>query len=594
LALEELETRARVSATCSLTYSISTSTATTLDAISNCSTKFPNLAVSVTSARFGLTLEQPIVTQWKSGGKGSQLGLRLLVLALTSPQMEFQSIVSYSLETAEIWPECRFWDPGLAQFRELSIIRWFVHSLTAFHWDPGLAMGLREMVVTQSVTNFHYATFHWLAKIWVLQPKCGGADTLAYTVCSESEDLAGALLQSVDSIISLVDVSCTAACSMLTGVQMQSIHIIHPHVGIHCSDTCQIAAKLVHSLDVDSIISILQVVSRVVDQLVAVGIDIFNASSSQNCRVSGIATCPMLKCVQWQSDASIFSIVEVYITYLLAARVEIVGRQTHNGVGAGAAIDNWGRILNLLWLESYRVPGMVTVISVLMVHAHRGSSDFMSIRDTNTIAMQCISGVMLVCTTSSVGQILFSEFIRILLQVPWSIGCYVQTLVADQGLNIYHVEHVTALVLAGGTCLGLIARIVDDAIVPLVMPFIKANTTKPDWHCQEAATFAFGSILEGPSVEKLTPLVQSGLLVEIFELGNFHVDKRMETGQWTSLQKNIECLMLPYALLHALVAFFSKSSLVCMVCKATTTQSVLLGAAKLRSSFHLLNPGWCT
>jgi hypothetical protein len=160
---------------------------------------------------------------------------------------------------------------------------------------------------------------------------------MVYIVCSELEDLAGALLQSIDSIISLMGVSCTASCSILTGVQMQSIHIIHPHVGIHCSDTC-IAAKLVHSLDVDSIISILQVVSRVVDQLVAIGIDFFNASSSQNCRVSGTAACPMLKCVQMQSNASIFSIVEVYITYLLVARVEIMGRQTHNGVGA--AIDN--------------------------------------------------------------------------------------------------------------------------------------------------------------------------------------------------------------------------------------------------------------
>jgi hypothetical protein len=73
----------------------------------------------------------------------------------------------------------------------------------------------------------------------------------------------------------------------------------------------------------------------------------------------------MLKCVQLQSDASIFSIVAVYSTYLLVARVEIVGRQTHNGIGA--AIDSWGQILHLLWMESYSVPGMVTVIRVLVI-----------------------------------------------------------------------------------------------------------------------------------------------------------------------------------------------------------------------------------
>jgi hypothetical protein len=89
LVLEDLEMRAWVSTTCSLSSSTSTSTATTLDAISNSSTKFLNLAINVTSPRLGLTLEQPIVTQRKSGGKGSQLGLRLLVLALTSHQMEF-------------------------------------------------------------------------------------------------------------------------------------------------------------------------------------------------------------------------------------------------------------------------------------------------------------------------------------------------------------------------------------------------------------------------------------------------------------------------------------------------------------------------
>jgi hypothetical protein len=101
-----------------------------------------------------------------------------------------------------------------------------------------------------------------------------------------------------------------------------------------------------------------------------------------------IPACPMLNCVQLQSDASIFSLLAVYSTYLLVARVEIVGRQTHNGVGA--AIDNWGQILHLLGMESYRVLGMVTVIRVLVVHGHRCSLDCMSIKDINTIAMQCI------------------------------------------------------------------------------------------------------------------------------------------------------------------------------------------------------------
>lgn len=67
------------------------------------------------------------------------------------------------------------------------------------------------------------------------------------------------------------------------------------------------------------------------------------------------------------------------------------------------------------------------------------------------------------------------------------------------------------LSMAGGTCLGLVARTVGDAIVPLVLPFIEGNISKPDWRAREAATFAFGSILEGPSTQTLSPLVHSGL-----------------------------------------------------------------------------------
>ncbi|KAL0375378.1 UNVERIFIED_CONTAM: Importin subunit beta-1 [Sesamum radiatum] len=62
------------------------------------------------------------------------------------------------------------------------------------------------------------------------------------------------------------------------------------------------------------------------------------------------------------------------------------------------------------------------------------------------------------------------------------------------------------LAMAGGTCLGLVARTVGDAIVPLVMPFVETNISKTDWRSREAATYAFGSILEGPSIEKLSPM----------------------------------------------------------------------------------------
>jgi importin subunit beta-1 len=88
------------------------------------------------------------------------------------------------------------------------------------------------------------------------------------------------------------------------------------------------------------------------------------------------------------------------------------------------------------------------------------------------------------------------------------------------------------LAMAGGTCLGLVARAVGDDIVPLVMPYVQENVSKPDWRCREAATYAFGSILEGPSLEKLAPLVNVALnfMLSAMKDENNHVK---DTTAWT-------------------------------------------------------------
>ncbi|MQL80033.1 hypothetical protein Taro_012476 [Colocasia esculenta] len=93
-------------------------------------------------------------------------------------------------------------------------------------------------------------------------------------------------------------------------------------------------------------------------------------------------------------------------------------------------------------------------------------------------------------------------------------------------------DDIWNLSMAGGTCLGLAARTVGNAIVPLVMPFVEANITKTDWRSREAATYAFGSILEGPSVETLSPLVHAGLefLLNAMNDQNVHVK---DTTAWT-------------------------------------------------------------
>ncbi|XP_051130682.1 importin subunit beta-1-like [Andrographis paniculata] len=99
------------------------------------------------------------------------------------------------------------------------------------------------------------------------------------------------------------------------------------------------------------------------------------------------------------------------------------------------------------------------------------------------------------------------------------------------------------LAMAGGTCLGLVSRTVGDAVVPLVMPFVEGNISKADWRSREAATYAFGSILEGPTIEKLSSSVTAGLdfLLNAMKDENNHVK---DTTAWT-LSRIFELLHSP-------------------------------------------------
>jgi len=83
------------------------------------------------------------------------------------------------------------------------------------------------------------------------------------------------------------------------------------------------------------------------------------------------------------------------------------------------------------------------------------------------------------------------------------------------------------LAMAAGTTLGLVAAAVGDPVVDLVMPFVQAGIGRADgagdpeaWRHREAATFAFGSILEGPSPGRLADLVRSGLAVLVGALAD--------------------------------------------------------------------------
>ena len=72
---------------------------------------------------------------------------------------------------------------------------------------------------------------------------------------------------------------------------------------------------------------------------------------------------------------------------------------------------------------------------------------------------------------------------------------------------------------------------VGDDIVDLAMQFVTPRVTNPDWRQREAALMCFGSILEGPSEEKLSPLVNSAMTVLLQCMSDAHVMVK-DTAAW--------------------------------------------------------------
>ncbi|KAJ0667985.1 putative armadillo-like helical, importin beta family [Helianthus annuus] len=96
---------------------------------------------------------------------------------------------------------------------------------------------------------------------------------------------------------------------------------------------------------------------------------------------------------------------------------------------------------------------------------------------------------------------------RCLIQkaLPWLVPMLLKTLF-KQDEDQDKKDDILNLAAAGGTCLGLVAKTVGDAVIPLVKPFVLENISKPDWRYLEAAKHAYGSYLEGVTVEKLSKI----------------------------------------------------------------------------------------
>ena len=93
-------------------------------------------------------------------------------------------------------------------------------------------------------------------------------------------------------------------------------------------------------------------------------------------------------------------------------------------------------------------------------------------------------------------------------------------------------ENAWNMAMAGGTCLGFVSQLVRDPVVDQVMMFIQQNIQSGEWRQREAATFAFGAILEGPDPAKLANVANEALPHLIMSLKDQSAHVR-DTTAWT-------------------------------------------------------------
>jgi len=85
---------------------------------------------------------------------------------------------------------------------------------------------------------------------------------------------------------------------------------------------------------------------------------------------------------------------------------------------------------------------------------------------------------------------------------------------------------------AAGVCLMLMATCCENDVIPHVLPFVQNNIVSTDWKLRDAAAMAFGSILEGPDPDTLSPLCAQAMPLFVNLLKDDSVVVR-DTAAWT-------------------------------------------------------------
>lgn len=100
--------------------------------------------------------------------------------------------------------------------------------------------------------------------------------------------------------------------------------------------------------------------------------------------------------------------------------------------------------------------------------------------------------------------------------VPILLECMTKQEEDDDGGDNWTIATAASTLLEG------VARTIEDNIVEMVLPFVTQNINNANWHLKEAALMAFGSILDGPSSDKLSPLVLQAMPILINCLKDTH------------------------------------------------------------------------
>ena len=94
-------------------------------------------------------------------------------------------------------------------------------------------------------------------------------------------------------------------------------------------------------------------------------------------------------------------------------------------------------------------------------------------------------------------------------------------------------EDEGSLAIQANCCMHLCARAVGDAILDHTMPLITGNINQADWHKREAATYAFGAIMEGCSESAISQITLQSLPTLVQMVTSEQHGKTKETAAWT-------------------------------------------------------------